>query len=208
MPGDSGAPRTLHVGLTGGIGSGKSAVAELLRAHGALIIDADQLAREVVEPGTPGLERIRRRFGPGVLRDDGHLDRQALARIVFADPGALADLDSIVHPLVRARAQELADAAPPGSVVVQVIPLLVETGQQGRFDDVVVVDAPEQAQVKRVVARDGVTADQALARIHAQASRQERLDAATKVVDNTGSAQDLAASVDALWRELDRSRSA
>ena len=103
MPGDSGAPRTLHVGLTGGIGSGKSAVAELLRAHGALIIDADQLAREVVEPGTPGLERIGRRFGPGVLRDDGHLDRRALARIVFADPDALAPREAHVQRAWRTR---------------------------------------------------------------------------------------------------------
>lgn len=198
-----GARRTVQVGLTGGIGSGKSAVAELLRERGARIIDSDLLAREVVEPGTPGLAEIERRFGPGVL-DAGRLDRPALGRIVFTDPQALADLNAIVHPRVIARARELAQAAPPGSVVVQVIPLLVETHQQDQFDEVVVVDVPESVQVERVVARDGLRPADATARIRAQATRAQRLAVATRVVDNTGSPQDLAARVEALWADLCR----
>jgi dephospho-CoA kinase len=187
------------IGLTGGIASGKSAVAEELRRRGAVIIDSDVLAREVVAPGTPGLAAVVERFGAGVLHPDGTLDRAALGRIVFADPVARADLEAIVHPAVRARAAELAAAAPPDALVVQVIPLLVETGQAGAFDAVVVVDADPETQVARVMARDGLDRAAALARLAAQASRADRLAAADHVVANDGSRADLVREVDELW---------
>lgn len=196
------AKRLLRVGLTGGIGSGKSTVGRLLAERGVVVIDADQLAREVVEPGTPGLAAIAARFGPGVVAADGRLDRPVLGRIVFADAAARADLNAIVHPLVRARAAELEAAAPDGSVVVQMIPLLVETGQQHSFDAVVVVDLPESLQIERVTARDGLDADAVRARMAAQASRQQRLDAATHVIDNSGQPEQLAAEVQQLWDAL------
>jgi dephospho-CoA kinase len=189
------------VGLTGGIGSGKSLVAELLAAHGATIIDADVLAREAVAPGTPGLAAVRERFGTGVLRPDGSLDRAALGRIVFGDPIARRDLEAIIHPAVRARAAALAAAAPEGAVVVQVIPLLVETGQQGHFDQVVVVDVEPEVQLSRIVRRDGLSEAEARARLRAQASREARLAAAHVVLRNNGNRDDLAAAVDRLWAE-------
>jgi len=189
------------VGLTGGIGSGKSLVAELLAAHGATIIDADVLAREVVAPRTPGLAAVRERFGAGVLRPDGSLDRAALGRIVFGDPLARRDLEAIIHPAVRARAAALAAAAPEGAVVVQVIPLLVETGQQGHFDQVVVVDVDPEEQLSRIVRRDGLSEAEAHARLRAQASREARLAAAHVVLRNNGTRDDLAAAVDRLWAE-------
>ena len=189
------------VGLTGGIGSGKSLVAELLAAHGATIIDADVLAREAVAPGTPGLAQVRERFGTGVLRPDGSLDRAALGRIVFGDPIARRDLEAIIHPAVRARAAALAAAAPEGAVVVQVIPLLVETGQQGHFDQVVVVDVEPEVQLSRIVRRDGLSEAEARARLRAQASREARLAAANVVLRNNGNRDDLAAAVDRLWAE-------
>jgi dephospho-CoA kinase len=189
------------VGLTGGIGSGKSLVAELLAAHGATIIDADVLAREAVAPGTPGPAAVRERFGTGVLRPDGSLDRAALGRIVFGDPIARRDLEAIIHPAVRARAAALAAAAPEGAVVVQVIPLLVETGQQGHFDQVVVVDVEPEVQLSRIVRRDGLSEAEARARLRAQASREARLAAAHVVLRNNGNRDDLAAAVDRLWAE-------
>ena len=189
------------VGLTGGIGSGKSLVAELLAAHGATIIDADVLAREAVAPGTPGLAQVRERFGTGVLRPDGSLDRAALGRIVFGDPLARRDLEAIIHPAVRARAAALTAAAPEGAVVVQVIPLLVETGQQGHFDQVLVVDVEPEVQLSRIVRRDGLSEAEARARLRAQASREARLAAAHVVLRNNGTRDDLAAAVDRLWAE-------
>src|SRR3954466_5822137 len=139
-PGGAGyCPRWLRIGLTGGIGSGKSTVAQLLVQRGAVLVDADRLAREVVEPGTPGLAAVVEAFGDRVLAADGSLDRPALAAVVFADPEARRRLDGIVHPLVRRRAAELVAAAPPDAVVVQDMPLLVETGQASSFDLVVVV---------------------------------------------------------------------
>ncbi|HEX5335481.1 MAG TPA: dephospho-CoA kinase [Propionicimonas sp.] len=189
------------VGLTGGIGSGKSLVAELLAAHGATIIDADVLAREVVAPGTPGLAAVRERFGAGVLRADGSLDRGTLGRIVFGDPVARRDLEAIIHPAVRARAAALTAAAPEGAVVVQVIPLLVETGQQGNFDQVVVVDVDPEVQLSRIMLRDGLSEAEAQARLRAQASREARLAAAHVVLRNNGTRADLAAAVDRLWAE-------
>lgn len=189
----------LRVGLTGGIASGKSAVADLLADHGAVIIDSDRLAREVVEPGTAGLARVAERFGSGVLAADGTLDRAALGRIVFADPSARADLEAIVHPLVRQRAAELAASAPAEAVVVQVIPLLVETGQAGSFDQVVVVDVDPAVQLVRLHARDGFSPAEAAARVAAQASRERRLAAADVVIDNSGSPEELVAAVERLW---------
>lgn len=191
----------ITIGLTGGIGSGKSTVAELLRARGALVIDADRLAREVVEPGTPGLAAVVARFGRGVLGADGSLDRAALGRIVFADGDARRDLEAIVHPAVRSRAAELSALAGPEDVVVHMIPLLVETGQQGAFDLVVVVDVDPDTQLARIRDRDGLDESQARARVQAQASRAERLAAADVVVDNTGSLADLAVQVAGLWRD-------
>ncbi|PFG16951.1 dephospho-CoA kinase [Propionicimonas paludicola] len=191
--------RVLHLGLTGGIASGKSTVAQRLVEHGALLIDADLLAREVVAPGTPGLAAVAARFGAGVLAADGSLDRPALGRVVFADPDARRDLEQIIHPAVRARAAELLASAPDGSVVVQMIPLLVETGQADTFDLVVVVDVPAQLQVQRLMARDGLSEAEAEARLAAQADRTQRLAAADAVIDNTGHPAELRDAVDRFW---------
>ncbi len=195
-------PAQVRIGLTGGIASGKSTVASLLAARGAVVIDADQLAREVVTPGTAGLEAVVSRFGPEVLTDSGELDRPKLGGLVFADPQARADLEAIVHPAVRSRAAELVSAAPPGAVVVLMIPLLVETGQAGDFDLVVVVDLPVELQLSRLQERDGLSATAALARIQAQASRAERLAQADFVIDNSTTAAALVPQVDQLWQRL------
>lgn len=192
----------LRVGLTGGIGSGKSAVADLLAEHGAVIIDADLLARQAVAPGSPGLAAVVAEFGPGVLTPEGALDRAALGEIVFSDDLARARLNAIVHPQVRRLAAELEQRAGPGSVVVHVIPLLVETGQQGDFDKVVVVDVDPAVQLDRIRRRGGLTEEQARARIAAQADRATRLAAADVVIDNNGSPDELAELVGALWAEL------
>jgi dephospho-CoA kinase len=192
----------LRVGLTGGIASGKSAVADELAAHGAVLVDADVLAREVVEPGTPGLAAVVDRFGPEVLTPDGRLDRPQLGRLVFADAAARRDLEQIVHPAVRARAAELERAAPADAVVVHVIPLLVETGQADDFDLCVVVDLDRETQLQRLQQRNGLSRDEAEARVAAQASREERLAAADRVLDNGGSRDDLREAVAALWAEL------
>jgi dephospho-CoA kinase len=191
----------VRVGLTGGIASGKSLVAAELAAWGATIIDADVLAREVVEPGTPALAAIIERFGADVVQD-GQLDRARLAQIVFADPLARRDLERIVHPAVRARAAELERDAGDAAVVVHVIPLLIETGQQENFDLVVTVDADHETQVQRLMARNGFTRAEAEARIAAQASREERTLVADLVLDNTGSVKQLREQIDALWAEL------
>jgi dephospho-CoA kinase len=191
----------VRVGLTGGIASGKSLVAEELAARGAVVIDSDVLAREVVEPGTEGLAAVVERFGEGVLHA-GRLDRARLGQIVFADPESRRDLERIVHPAVRARAAELEQAAPPDAVVVHVIPLLVETGQQDRFDIVVVVDVDPEIQLARLVARDGLDAADAQARLAAQASREQRRAVADIVIDNGGSVTDLKARIVPLWQEL------
>jgi dephospho-CoA kinase len=194
----------LRVGLTGGIGSGKGEVATRLASYGALVIDADQLAREVVAPGTPGLAEIAQAFGAGVLRPDGSLDRQLLGEIVFSDAGLRGRLNAIVHPRVGDRMRQIEQAAGKADVIVDVIPLLVENGLAGTFEVVVVVDAPPAAQVDRLVTARGMTRSQALARMSAQVTREERLAAATFVVDNSGSLGDLDRQVAALWAELSR----
>ena len=191
----------MRVGLTGGIASGKSVVAAELAARGAIVIDADLLAREVVEPGTAALAAIQDRFGMQVLKD-GQLDRARLAEIVFADPEARRDLERIVHPAVRARAAELERVAGDAAVVVHVIPLLVETGQHQDFDLVVTVDADHETQIQRLMERNGFTRAEAEARIAAQASREDRTRNADVVLHNTGSMTELKRQIDALWTEL------
>src|SRR3954454_24432907 len=193
-------PRVLSIGLTGGIGSGKSTVSALLAARGALIIDADRIAREVVEPGTPGLAAVVEAFGAGMLAADGTLDRPALAAVVFADPEARARLDGLVHPLVRARAAELAADAPPGAVLVHDVPLLVETGQAGSYDLVLVVEADVETRVARLVQR-GLTAEDARARMAAQATDEQRRAVADVVLDNSGTVEELEAQVERFWAE-------
>ncbi len=191
----------VRVGLTGGIASGKSTVADGLAARGAVLIDADLLAREVVEPGTEALAGIRRRFGDEVLAD-GRLDRAALGKVVFADPSARRDLEQIIHPAVRRRAAELESRAPAGSTVVHIIPLLVETGQAADFDVVVVVDVDPATQVARLRARNGFSPAEAESRIAAQASRDARLAAADVVVDNSGTPAQLEVQLDDVWADL------
>lgn len=197
-------PAVLMVGLTGGIGSGKSAVSRLLAEHGAVVVDADLVAREVVEPGTPGLGRIVERFGPQVLQPDGSLDRAALGARVFTDPQALQALNAIVHPLVGERTAELVDQArrSGAAVVVHDVPLLVENGLAEMYDAVVVVAATPQTQLERLVRLRGMTEHDARQRIAAQAPLADKLAAATHVIDNDGPLQDLAPQVERLWHEL------
>jgi dephospho-CoA kinase len=192
----------LRVGLTGGIGSGKSEVARLLAARGALVVDSDRLAREVVAPGTPGLAAVIEAFGPEFLDPRGALDRAGLAALVFADPQARERLNAIVHPLVGAAAAERIAHAPEDAVVVHDVPLLVETGMTALFDVVVVVDTDRETQLERLVAQRGMSRQDAEARIDAQATREERLAAANHVIRNDGSLQELAEQVTWLWQIL------
>ena len=189
----------LKIGLTGGIASGKSVVAARLKERGAVLVDADALAREVVEPGTEGLERIVAEFGAGMLDGEGRLNRPRLGEAVFGNPERLAALNAIVHPLVRARAAAITAAAAADAVVVQDIPLLVETGQGAAFHLVVVVDAPDHVRLHRMQELRGMTAEAALSRMAAQATREERLAAADAVLDNSGTVQQLLDQVDGLW---------
>ncbi len=195
----------MRLGLTGGIGSGKSTASTRLRELGATVLDYDQLARDVVEPGSDGLAAIVERFGAGVLRDDGTLDRPALGAIVFSDPAALKDLEGITHPAIRARAALLEREAGPDAVVVHDNALLVDMGAHRAMDAVVVVDVPVETQVQRLVEHRGLTEIDARARIAAQLGREERLAAADQVLDNSGTPDDLRAAVDALWASLTRS---
>jgi dephospho-CoA kinase len=190
------------VGLTGGVGAGKTAVARLLADHGAVVIDADVLAREVVALGTPGLAAVVAEFGPEVLGADGALDRPRLGALVFADPARRTALEAIVHPLVRRRAAELEAAAAAGALVVHDIPLLAETGQAGSFDAVLVVDVPPEVQVSRLVHDRGWSTEEAAARIAAQADRDDRLAVATHVIDNTGTLEDLRQRVAEVFVQL------
>lgn len=194
----------MRVGLTGGIASGKSTVSEILRELGAVVIDADQLAREVVAKGTPGLARVVDAFGPGILTPDGEMDRPAVGAIVFADEAKRRELEAIIHPLVGARSAELAREAGPDAVVVHDIPLLVETGQADTFDAVIVVDAPEDVQVERMLRDRGWSESDSRARIAAQASREHRRQAATYVIENTGTHEDLRRRVAEVLGDLAR----
>lgn len=194
--------RALAVGLTGGIGAGKSEVARRLATRGALVVDADQLARQVVAPGTPGLAAVRAEFGDAVLRPDGSLDRPALARLVFADQAALQRLNAIVHPLVRAETDRRIAVAPAGSIVVNDVPLLVEAGLAERYDVVVVVAADKATAIRRLVANRGMAEADARARIAAQAPLADKLKAATYVVPNDGGREDLERAVGELWERL------
>lgn len=195
----------LDVGLTGGIASGKSVVATRLAEQGAVLIDADAIARRVLEPGTDGLAAVVEAFGPELVDADGRLDRPRLGRVVFADPGARDTLNAIVHPRVRAEAarirseaaaQEMADRP---MVVVQDIPLLVETGQAASFDVVVTVQAPRAERVRRMVEDRGMSQDDAVARMAAQATDEERAALSDVVLHNAGTLEELQATVDELW---------
>ncbi|GAA3548258.1 dephospho-CoA kinase [Aeromicrobium flavum] len=191
-----------RVGLTGGIASGKSTVSARLAALGAVVIDYDRLARDVVEPGSPALDLIADRFGAGVIAADGTLDRPGLGAVVFADPSALKDLEAITHPAIRDLAARREADAGPDAVVVHDNPLLVEMGAAAACDVVIVVDVPEPVQVARMVSDRGMTEQDARARIAAQASREERLAAADVVIDNTGSLEQLSARIDEVWKDL------
>ncbi len=188
------------VGLTGGIGAGKSAVADRLAEHGALIVDADMLAREAVAPGTEGLAAIVAAFGSAVLAADGSLDRPRLGTLVFADAAARARLNAIVHPLVSRRSAEIAAAAPAGAVVVHDVPLLVENGLAPAYDVVVVVLAAADVRLRRLQDTRGMSEEQARARMAAQATDEERRAVADVVLDNSGTLADLHRQVDELWR--------
>jgi dephospho-CoA kinase len=191
----------LRVGLTGGIGSGKSTVSALLASHGAVVIDYDELARAVVEPGSPALADIAQRFD-GVIASDGSLDRPALGALVFGDPKARADLERITHPAIRDLAVSREAAAAPDAVVVHDNPLLVEMGAAAYCDVVLVVDVPVEVQVARLVGDRGMAESDARARIDAQASREVRTGAADLVIDNTGPLDELATIVGGVWDEL------
>jgi len=191
----------VRIGLTGGIGAGKSTVAGRLRELGATIIDADQLAREVVEPGTPGLAAVIEAFGPEVLLPDGRLDRPALGRIVFGDAEKRGRLNAILHPLIGERTQALIEAAPLDAVLVHDIPLLAENQLAPGFQLVIVVDAPEPERIRRLVEDRGMTEGEAVSRIRAQATDAERRKIADVVIDNSGSRTATLAQVDDAWRE-------
>jgi dephospho-CoA kinase len=196
----------LRVGLTGGIGSGKSTVSERLAALGAVVLDADKAARVVVEPGTPGLAQIVEAFGPGVLSDEGSLDRAKLASVVFADEAALAKLNAITHPLIhehiRAAEESAIRAGGDGVVLVHDVALLAEWGRAKEFDLVIVVDVPTETQLERLTGQRGMAEDQARARMAAQASREQRLAVADIVIDNSGSREDLDRRVSEVWADL------
>lgn len=192
----------LKVGLTGGIGSGKSEVARRLSARGAVVIDADRIAREVVEPGTQGLARVVAAFGDGVLREDGSLNREKLGSIVFADSERLAALNAIVHPLVAERVGTLQGQADDKAVVVYDVPLLAENKLAPMYDVVIVVDADDETRLARLAKYRNMPPEDAKARIAAQASRDDRLAIADVVISNEGPIEELDARIDEVWSEL------
>jgi dephospho-CoA kinase len=192
----------LKVGLTGGIGSGKSEVARRLGAFGAVVIDADKIAREVVEPGTSGLALIVEEFGPEILRPGGALDREKLGKIVFSSPERLARLNAIVHPRVGDRVAELQREAPEDAVVVYDVPLLAENGLAPMYDVVIVVDAADDVRLSRLTTHRGMAEEDARARIRAQATREERLKIADIVIPNEGPLDDLDARAREAWQDL------
>ncbi|MET7765010.1 dephospho-CoA kinase [Streptomyces sp. NPDC005336] len=197
----------LKLGLTGGIGAGKSEVSRILSSYGAVLIDSDRIAREVVEPGTPGLAAVVAEFGPEILSADGSLDRPRLGGIVFNDPERLRALNAIVHPLVRDRSAELQADAGPDAVVVHDVPLLVENGLASLYDMVMVVDAAPETQLDRLVRLRGMAEDEARARMAAQATRAERLAVADVVIDNDGPIEALEPQVRKVWADLLERRS-
>jgi len=193
------------VGLTGGIASGKSVVAARLGEHGAVVIDADAIAREVVEPGTPALDRIAEEFGPAVMTPDGRLDRTALGAIVFADPAKLAVLNGITHPAVRElshRRFEEAGEADPESVVVYDVPLLTEARGKDEFDTVVVVSAPEEVRIERMVSLRGMSREEAENRLRAQVPEDQRLALADHVIESGGTLDETLSQADDVWEQL------
>lgn len=192
----------MRVGLTGGIGSGKSTVAAILAELGAVVIDADRLAREVVAKGTPGLEQVVAAFGPEILTPEGDMDRAKVGEIVFNDEARRKVLEGIVHPLVFERYAELEASAPQDGVVIHDIPLLAESGRADTFDAVVVVDVPAEVQVERLARDRGMSREDAEARIAAQATREQRRAIATYVIDNTGTREDLRQRVTEVFERL------
>jgi dephospho-CoA kinase len=191
--------RPLTVGLTGGIGSGKNVALAEFGALGAVVIDSDDLAREVVGPGTAGLGQVRAAFGPDVFDPDGALDRSRLAALVFADEDARARLEAIVHPLVRARVGQIVEASEQAAVVVNAVPLLAEAGLAGEYDVVVVIQAPVEIRLKRLQQSREMSRDDALARVAAQASDDDRARVATWVVVNDGTIDQLRQRIRDLW---------
>ncbi|WP_121746473.1 dephospho-CoA kinase [Streptomyces sp. E2N166] len=194
----------LSVGLTGGIGAGKSEVSRLLVEHGAVLVDADRIAREVVAPGTPGLAAVVEAFGEDVVSEDGSLDRPKLGSIVFADPEKLGALNSIVHPLVADRSRALEEAAAEDAVVVHDVPLLTENGLAPLYDLVIVVDAAPATQLDRLVRLRGMTEQDARARMAAQATREQRREIADVVIHNDVPLDELRRRVAEVWDELTR----
>ena len=194
----------LRVGLTGGIGAGKSEVSRRLAAQGAVLIDADAIAREVMAPGSPGLAAVTAEFGEDLLRPDGSLDRERLAQLVFSDKNLLARLNAITHPLVGERMAQAEREAGPDAIVVHDVPLIAENNLKAGYDLVVVVDAPEHVQLERLTRHRQMAAEQAEARMAAQVSREQRLAIADLVVDNSSSLAELDRQVGDLWAELRR----
>jgi dephospho-CoA kinase len=192
----------MRVGLTGGVASGKSTVSTMLRELGAVVIDADRLAREVVAAGTPGLDAVVAEFGRELLTEDEELDRPAMAKVVFGDEQARRRLEAIVHPLVHREIARLEAEAPEGAIVVHDLPLLAESGRAGSFDAVIVVDAPEELQFARMLRDRGWTPEDAESRLAAQATREERRAVATHVIENDGSLDELRAQVRKVYAEI------
>jgi dephospho-CoA kinase len=190
------------IGLTGGIGSGKSTIARRLAEHGAHIIDADLVAREVVEPGTSTLAEIVSLFGSHILTSDGSLNRGVLGEIAFNDPDKLIKLNSIVHPAVHARTKELFSQAPADSVVIYDVPLLVETRNEYVFDEIIVASAPVSVRIERLMEHRGMMESEATARIQSQAPEEERLKIASYVIDTSGDISHTYSQVDALWSQI------
>lgn len=195
-----------HYGLTGGIGSGKSTVAAMFSDKGAFIIDADAISRELMEPGEETLQRVVAAFGEEILLDNGQLNRPHLASLIFANPAEREKLNAIVHPAVRERSQLLREEAVAqqgeNATIIEDIPLLTETGQADRFDGVIVVCANEKVRLERLTTQRGILKEDALARIKAQASDEERAQIARWIIDNSGSREDTQHQVERVWQEI------